>query len=120
MKSNVKYIIIDPVEGVFLGTAKNEDVNFMDGDTNDNRLIAMFSENNMLDATKAVGFWDEREAKNYIRAYLRKRCPEAYVVPIKDDTFGPYVDTVSIVKAGYGEHVWEMIDALPMISQLDH
>ena len=46
-----KYIIIDPEEGIFLGTAKNEDMMFVDRHPKDNRLVALFSCNNVMDIT---------------------------------------------------------------------
>jgi len=41
MKSK-KYIIIDPEEGIFLGTAKQEDIEFLPQHPHDGRLIALF------------------------------------------------------------------------------
>ena len=119
MKSK-KYIIIDPEEGIFLGTAKQEDIEFLPQHPHDGRLIALFSRNNLLDITKAVGFLNIEDAEKYMRIHIRKRCPLAFVGVVEDDSLGPYVDTVSIVKSGYGDYAWDMIDALPMPSQMDH
>jgi len=55
-----------------------------------------------------------------MRIHISKRCPLAFVGVVEDDSLGPYVDTVSIVKSGYGDYAWDMIDALPMPSQMDH
>jgi hypothetical protein len=122
MKSELvdKYIIIDPEEGIFLGTAKNEDMMFVDRHPKDNRLVALFSCNNVMDITKAVGFLDKDDAHEYLRVYLKRRCPKAFVAAIKDDTIGPYADVVSIVKSGYGSYAWDMIDAMPMQSEIEH
>jgi hypothetical protein len=116
----MKYIIIDPEEGIFLGTAKHEDMQFLPRHPNDGRLIAMFSRNNLLDITKAVGFFNMEDAERYLKIYISKRCPYAFIGSVEDDTPGPYVDTIDIVKSGYGEYAWDMIDALPMPSQMDH
>ena len=115
-----KYIIIDPEEGIFLGTAKNEEISFMDEDPTDNRLIALFSSLNPLEITKAVGFFDKTDAEEYWRIYLKRRCPRAFIAPIMDNTKGPYADVVNIVKSGYGKHAWDLIDCLPMQSDLEH
>jgi hypothetical protein len=115
-----KYIIIDPEEGIFLGTAKNDDMSFMDRSPSDPRLVALFSTNNILDITKAVGFLDKSDAEEYARVYLKRRCPNSFIAEIDDDTVGPYADVINIVKSGYGKYAWDMIDALPMQSQVDH
>lgn len=120
MKNSVKHIIIDPHEGIFLGTLKNHETSFMDRAPDDNRLLALFSTNNIMDITKAVAFPDKEDAYKYMFQYIKKSYPQAFVAAIKDDSLGPYVDTVAIVKAGFGEYAWDMIDALPMPSQLDH
>jgi hypothetical protein len=120
MQNNRKYIIIDPQDGIFLGTAKNEDVNFMDAKVDDRRLIALFSINNMLGITKAVGFFKKSDAYYYMDVYIKERYPEAFVAEVHDELEGPYVDTISIVKSGYGEYAWDMIDEIPYPSQLVH
>tara|TARA_B110000259_G_scaffold164981_1_gene191468 strand:+ start:3036 stop:3398 length:363 start_codon:yes stop_codon:yes gene_type:complete len=120
MKINLKYIIIDPVEGIFLGTAKNEDLNFMEVDPSDKRLVALFSNNNILDITKAITFHNKEDAYRYLYMYIQRKYPDAFVGPIEDESDTAYVDTIAIVKAGYGEYAWDMIDALPMQSELVH
>ena len=120
MKINIKYIIIDPVEGIFLGTAKNEDLNFMEVDPSDKRLVALFSNNNILDITKAIVFLSKKDAMHYLHTYIINKYPEAFVGDVEDESEALYVDTIAIVKAGYGEYAWDMIDALPMQSELVH
>lgn len=115
-----KYIIIDDDEGIFLGTAKNDEVELFDVPPG-TKIVALFSSHNILDITKAVGFFTEEDAHSYIARYLKRFTPNCYVVPVEaDDDDSPYVDTIDIVKAGYGEHAWDMIDALPMPSQYFH
>ena len=117
---NKKYIIIDPVEGIFLGTAKNEDLNFMEVEPGDKRLVALFSNNNILDITKAIVFLSEKDVLRYLRTYIRDKYPDAFVGTVEDESDALYVDTIAIVKSGYGEYAWDMIDALPMQSELVH
>lgn len=118
---NKKHIIIDPREGIFLGTMKNnQKVEFVNRDPGDKRLIALFSSNNLLDITKAIAFVDKSDAVQYMSSYIKPQYPDAFIAVIDDNTEGVYVDTVDIVKSGYGNYAWDMIDALPMPSQLDH
>jgi|TARA_B110000503_G_scaffold88868_1_gene134695 hypothetical protein len=120
MKNKLKYIIIDPEEGIFLGTSKNENLSFMDRRPGDKRLLALFSNNNILGITKAIGFAKEKDALFYMNVYIRERYPRAFVASVIDNTVGPYVDTVSIVKSGHGHYAWDMIDELPTPSQVLH
>lgn len=118
---NKKHIIIDPKEGIFLGTMKNHPhEEFASRDPDDKRLIALFSSNNLLDITKAVAFKDKYDAAKYMSIYIKPQYPDSFVAEIEDNKSGMYVDTIDIVKSGYGDYAWEMIDALPMPSQLDH
>ena len=117
----MKYIIIHPNEGIFLGTAKHHELDIPMRDPTDTRLVALFSTNNVFDITKAVGFSTEKDANDYMRIHIHKSFPESFVVGVKDnDLKTPYVDVIDIVKAGYGQYAWDMIDALPMPSQMDH
>lgn len=119
----MKYIIVHPTEGIFLGTTKNHglDIESQSGESRDARLIALFSSNNIFDITKAVGFFTEQDALEYRKLYIGKRFPDSFVVGIDDaDNSTPYVDVIDIVKSGYGQYAWDMIDALPTPSQLLH
>jgi len=116
-----KFVIIDPEDGVFLGTTgRNEIPPYVDI-PQEAKIVALFSGNNIFDLTKAVAFFHEYDAHTYLRTYISRRCPNAFVAPIetsKNDI--PYVDAIEILKAGYGSHVEDMIDALPMPSQELH
>jgi hypothetical protein len=53
--------------------------------------------------------------------YIGKRFPESFVASVQDENNNdPYVDVVDIVKSGYGEYAWGMIDALPTPSDTIH
>lgn len=115
-----KHIIIDSEAGIFLGTAKNDEVEYFDVPPG-TKIVALFSSNNILDITKAVGFFTKDEAEDYLNVYLKRFARTAFIVPIYDcDDKSPYVDIIDIVKAGYGEHAWDMIDAMPMPNQYFH
>lgn len=116
-----KFIIIDPEDGVFLGTTNRNDLPPYVDIPQDARIVALFSANNIFDLTKAVAFFHEDDAKKYLNTYIARRCPDAFVASIetnKNET--PYVDAVDILKAGYGSYIEDMVDALPMLSQELH
>ena len=117
----MKYIIIDPDEGVFLGTAKNDELELIPRVPEGVRILALFSSNNIFEITKAVSFKTEEEAEKYATKYIRHGCPKAFVVGVEDNNpKSQFVDIVDIVKAGYGNFAWEMIEALPMYSDQIH
>jgi hypothetical protein len=116
----MKYIIIHPTEGIFLGTTKNHGLS-VDGEIQSPRILALFSSNNIFDIVKAVGFFTEKDALEYRKLYIGKRFPESFVASVQDENNNdPYVDVVDIVKSGYGEYAWGMIDALPTPSDTIH
>lgn len=115
-----KYIIIDPEDGVFLGTTGRDDAAaYIDVPPNA-RVVALFSGNNIFDLTKAAAFYDKKEATEYMYAYIKRPPSDAFVAEIDAQDKGPYVDVIDIIKSGYGEHVHDMIDAMPMPNQLYH
>jgi hypothetical protein len=119
----MKYIIVHPTEGIFLGTTKNHgvDVENSKGEVTTPRLLALFSSNNIFDIVKCVGFFTEEDALEYRKLYIGKRFPESFVVGVQDNNDdNPYVDVIDIVKSGYGEYAWGMIDALPSPSDTLH
>lgn len=120
MKTNIKHIIIDPHQGIFLGTMKNHEANFGKSGAKDNYLIALFSTNNLMDITKAVAFFHKEDALQYMKKYVTPKYPQSFIADIEDNTTSTYVDIIAIVKAGYGQYAWDMIDAMPMPSQMDH
>ena len=125
----MKYMILDPEEGIFLGTTR-EEPNSMFGaqltkaDRQSGQArIALFSSHNIFDITKAVAFLNEEDAIKYMNTYIKRRCPKAQVVPVYSENLKdkePYVDVVDIVKSGYGEFAWDLTDAMPMPSQYFH
>ena len=116
-----KYVIIDPDDGVFLGTTGRNDIPEFVDVPRDARVVALFSGNNIFDLTKAVAFFHEEDAHTYLNTYISRRCPTAFVAPIRTEKdMTPYVDAVDILKAGYGRYIEDMLDSLPMPSQELH
>lgn len=101
----MRYVIIDPEEGVFLGTHSTPVANGY-------RVMVLFSRNNVFEITKAVCWKTEREAMRYLSTYIKEGFPKAFVVSI--DTDKEYVDVVQLIKSGYNRFTQEMMDAMPM------
>ena len=121
MKSDMnKYVIIDPEDGVFLGTTGRDTAEALIDVPRGARVIALFSGNNIFDLTKAAAFFSERDADEYMRAYIKRPSSGAFIAKIKSDSKEPYVDVIDLEKSGYGEYVQDMIDAIPMLSQHIH
>lgn len=116
----MKYIIIDPEEGVFLGTAKNEELDNIRGVPPGVKILALFSSHNVFDITKAASFNSKTEALDYLHTYIKRGCPRAFVARIDAPSSHDFVDVVDIIKAGYGEYTREMVDAIPMNNREIH
>lgn len=116
----MKYIIIDPQEGVFLGTAKNSELDMIRGVPAGVKILALFSSHNVFDITKAVSFNSKTEASEYLSTYIRRGCPNAFVAAIDVPETEEFVDVIDIIKSGYGKYTSEMVDALPMINKSIH
>jgi hypothetical protein len=101
----MRYIIIDPHEGVFLGTKSEPHRNGV-------KVMVLFSRNNHFEITKAVCWKTIKEAEEYLTNFIGRGFPEAYVAEVNVKT--DFVDIIDLVKAGYGDHAIEMFEALPM------
>ena len=115
-----KYVIIDPEDGVFLGTTGRDNAEAFIDIPRGARVIALFSGNNIFDLTKAAAFFTERDANEYMKAYIKRPSSGAFVAKVESDSKEPYVDVIDLIKSGYGEYVVDMIDAIPMLSQDIH
>lgn len=121
MKNDMhKYVIIDPEDGVFLGTTGRDVAEAFIDIPKGARVIALFSNNNIFDLTKAAAFFSERDADEYMRAYIKRQSSKAFVAKVESNSKEPYVDVIDLIKSGYGEYVWDMIDAMPMNNQNIH
>jgi hypothetical protein len=110
----MRYIIIDPEDGVFLGTHGNPTPGGV-------RIIPLFSKQNLFEITKAASWSTKDEASAYLNRYLRYDCPKAFVAEINFvNSKQDFVDVIQIVKSGYGRYAEEMIDAIPMDNRTVH
>lgn len=121
MKTSVKkYIIIDPDDGIFLGTTGRDTAEAYIDVPRGARVIALFSNNNIFDLTKAAAFFTEKDAIEYMHAYIKRPHSKVFVAEVETSDKTPYADVIDIIKSGYGEHTWDMVDAIPMLNQLYH
>lgn len=105
----MRYIILDPEEGVFLGTKS---------DPERKGIGMLFSTHNLFEMRKAASWGDREEAEAYMYSYIKRWCPQAFVGRIEsEDT---YVDVIDIVKAGFGDFAADLIDTIPMPSDEIH
>jgi hypothetical protein len=107
----LKYIIIDPNDGVFLGTRSDDE---MGG------VGMLFSAHNFLELTQAVSWKTRREAFSYMHKYIRPHLKHCFVAEIESYTDSSFVTIYDICRSGYGDHGTEMIDALPMPNNSVH
>jgi len=107
----LKYIIIDPDDGVFLGTRNDEE---MGG------VGMLFSAHNFLELTQAVSWKTRREAFEYMHKFIRPHLKNCFVAEIESYSDSSFVTIYDICRSGYGDHGTEMIDSLPMPNQTVH
>lgn len=101
----MRYIIIDPEEGVFLGTK----------DDPTRRGVGMlFSNHNLFELTKACSWKTEKSARDYLNYYIKRHLPYAHVAPVDVSDNTEHVSVIDIIKSGYAEYCAGMIEAIPM------
>ena len=104
-----RYIIIDENRGVFLGTYTEEDIGKQSSDNSKN--YALFACNNPFGVTKACSFSSEEKAIAYIQdVFPKRRWSTLSPKPVESDN--EYPDVVDIIKSGYSEYTYDMIDGL--------
>lgn len=106
MEVFVRYIILDNKEGVFLGTHIDHT---RDIDMHDDSVYVLWSKDNVFGVTKAYTFTHQEDAKMFADTTLRRY--RTKVSPI--DTTAKYVDIVDLIKQGYGNYTYDMVDNLP-------
>jgi hypothetical protein len=107
----LKYIIIDPNEGVFLGTREH---------MQHEGIGMLFSAHNFLELTQAVSWKKRKDAFEYMHKYIRPHLKHSFVAEIESYSDTDYVSIYDICKSGYGDHGTEMIDSLPMPNNTVH
>ena len=107
----MKYIIIDPDKGIFLGT-RHDDEN--DG------VGMLFSAYNFLELTQAVCWDTRRQCFEYMHKFIRPHLHHCFIAEIESYSEKSYVSIADICRSGYGDHGTEMIDALHMPNTWTH
>jgi hypothetical protein len=98
-----RYLLIDKKLGVFLGTYLK---------------FALFAANEGLDIVKAYTFETETDVHKFVETNTGLKEDEYFIAPI--ETKEKYVTIIELIKAGYGEHIHNMINNLQMLSYSEH
>ena len=124
-----RYIIIDESRGIFLGSYSTP-ISANEPELSDDiydvvdeyKLYALFASNNPFGVSCAPTFDSLKDANKYVTNYLSK--PELFdikTVAIKTANLNDhYVSLVEIIKAGYSDYTFDMIDTLLPESSLVH
>ena len=107
----MRYIIIDPDEGIFLGTKRDEEMGGMG---------MLFSAHNFLSITRATCWKTRQEATSYMYRHIKRHMEHCFVAEIDSDTEEPFVSIPDICRSGFGGYAWDMIDVMPTPSQELH
>ena len=100
----MKHIIISKTYGVFIGTVSN---------------YCIFSKSELAMTYKAYAFDSNSDAKKYINSNFKSKDKEDFFVA-DIETNDEYVSCVEIIKSGYADHVGNMMNFMPMISESIH
>lgn len=107
----MRYVIVDRKEGVFLGTHIDETLD------PEGIVFVLWAKDNVFSCSKAYSFGDYEEAQIFAETTL-KRWPRARIAKVNSED--KYVDIVDLLKGGYGEYTFDMVDCLPMGSDTIH
>jgi hypothetical protein len=107
----MRYVIIDPDEGIFLGTKKDEEMGGMG---------MLFSAHNFLSITRATCWETREEATSYMYRHIKRHLEHCFVAEIDSVSKDKFVDIPDICRSGFGCYAWDMIDAMPTPSQALH
>lgn len=99
----MRYIIIEKSMGVFLGSYA---------------VFAVFAKNEKFGLTKATSFATRETAEEFVESMLNKEGSEFDVVGI--DTKDKLVRVEDIIRAGYGQYTYSMLNNIPPVSETFH
>lgn len=98
-----KYIIINKEKGVFLGAYSG---------------YAFFAKTDPVGIPKAFAFDTPEVATLFINSNMARYANNTFYAPI--ETNSTYPSVAEIIKAGYGDYTYNMMDYLPMPSEAVH
>jgi hypothetical protein len=124
-----RYIIIDESRGIFLGSystpisANEPELSDDEYDVVDEyKLYALFASNNPFSVSCAPTFDSLKDANKYVTSYLSK--PDLFDIKIVDvltsNSNENYASIAEIIKAGYSDYTFDMMDSLLPESSLVH
>ena len=127
MAKKTRYILIDNKLGVFLGSYSMQDFiepeAILEGKVNmlkeDPRSYALFAKHNPFGVTDAESFDSKEEAEQFIRdAFFDVKDVGLSARPVDTDLDDP--DLIDIIKAGYGDHTFDMLEGLETYNDTIH
>jgi hypothetical protein len=127
MAKKTRYILIDNKLGVFLGSYSMQDFvepkAILEGKVNmlkeDPRSYALFAKHNPFGVTDAESFDSKEEAEQFIRdAFFDVKGVGLSAQPVDTDLDDP--DLIDIIKAGYGDHTFDMLEGLETYNDTIH
>jgi len=99
----MRYLIVEKELGLFLGVYQN---------------IFIFAKTNVFPIVKAPGFNSVEDAEYYIAKYFPKENKTYGVIDV--ETNDKYVNIIDVIKSGYKEYTYNLIDFIPMLSGAIH
>lgn len=130
-KIKTRYVIIDDSNGVFLGTytmadfADEIEENFLGPGERIHhedldRSFALFAKDNPFSIHRACSFETSEEARRFIKDNFGVNAKKLNLgaFPVETSTF--YPDVVDLIKSGYSQHTFDMLDGLESPSKKIH
>lgn len=99
----MRYLIVEKELGLFLGVYQG---------------VFIFAKDNSFPIIKAPGFDSPDDAEYYIAKYFPKENKKYGVIDV--ETNDKYVNIIDVIKSGYKEYTYNLIDFIPMLSGAIH
>ena len=130
-KTRTRYIIIDDSNGVFLGTYTMADFeeeiesNFLQegeyiAQEDLDRSFALFAKDNPFSIHRACSFASVEEAQRFIKDSFGKTAKNLKLDAFPVETTTYYPDIVDLIKSGYSQHTFDMLDGIESPSKKMH
>jgi hypothetical protein len=100
---STRYLLINKEMGVFLGTYLK---------------YVLFAKSDAEEIVKAYSFSDEESARIFAMKGTEMSQEDYFIAPIQAND--KYVHVVDLIKAGYGDHVYNLMNNIEMVSYEVH
>lgn len=100
---STRYLLIHKEMGVFLGTYLK---------------YVLFANSDTDEVVKVYSFEDKESACKFAKIGTNMSEEQYFVAPIQADS--KYVHVVALIKAGYGDHVYNLMNNIEMVSYQVH